>query len=161
MFLQNESETRMHSSRMHIGRSSTIMRGMSMTETPWAENPLRQRPPWTEKPPWQRPPLTETPLDRDPPDRDQPGQRLPGQRPHMDRDPPTPLLDRDPTPNPPVDRQNVSENITFPQLRLWTLFYFIDLLLLIKSSWKWYVEAWPKFFYSNNRDGLFLMVASS
>ena len=66
--------------------------GVSLTD------PSGQRPPWTETPQTETPPL----------DEDHPGQRPPLDRDYLERDPP-PDRNRDP----PVDRQDTCENITF------------------------------------------------
>ena len=100
-------QTRMHSSRMHTTRSSTVPGGGLRYRDPLPG----QRPSWTDTP-W-----TETLLDRHPLDRDPPGQRPPWTKNPQDREP---LQHRPPwTEINPVNRiTDKCKNITFSQLRL-------------------------------------------
>ena len=143
---------------MRTARSSTINGGLHDRD-PWTETSgietTRQRPTWAEsprqKPPWeisrrQRPHWTENPLDRDPrwietPPRqrppcsepswtENPGQTPPGQNP------------------PPRGETNASENITFPQLRLWVVIKCPT--LVISHQW-WVAKVNPPHMYANIR----------
>ena len=129
MFLQNKSETRMRSCRKRTVRSFTRIGGsISVTDTPWTENPPRQTPPG------QRTPWTEN---------------SPGQRPVGQRIPPivTPWkgnsLDRNPTWTDKHFWKHYLSTTSFAGGKIFsTLFFFMDSLLLIKKFLEMIRDTW-------------------